>query len=59
MNNREGVALLKEAAVAGEGRASKKLMEIYANGGMGVGKDYNESVNWKKLAIKQKQDVNE
>ena len=59
MNSREGVRLLEQAGEAGYGPASKKLMDVYGNGGMGVAKDYTKAVKWKSLAKKQGQDVNE
>ena len=59
LNSREGVRLLEQAGEAGYGPASKKLMEVYGSGGMGVGKDYTKAVKWKSLAKKQGQDVNE
>ena len=59
LNSREGVRLLEQAGEAGFGPASKKLMEVYGSGGMGVAKDYTKAVKWKSLAKKQGQDVNE
>ena len=59
LNSREGVRLLEQAGEAGYGPASKKLMEVYGTGGMGVAKDYTKAVKWKSLAKKQGQDVNE
>lgn len=54
---REAVKLYKQAALAGDGEAAKRLGNIYGKGEGGIARDYAESVRWNDIARKRGIDV--
>lgn len=58
-HGREAAELLVQAGRAGHGPASRRLMELYAGGGPGLGRDYAQAVRWKRQARAQGEDVEE
>lgn len=45
--------LYREASLRGHAAASQRLMEIYADGAPGVGRDYRAAVYYKERAVAQ------
>jgi TPR repeat protein len=49
----QAVALYREASQRGHAPSSRRLMELYADGGPGVARDYRVAVFFKERAVQQ------
>jgi len=51
-NTKDAIRIYRRAARAGSGKAAQRLGEIFDCGGLGIARDYAESVFWYDIAFR-------